>query len=698
MIVDRNKKTGMRFMLSMMMALAMSIALAGPQIPAVAATPSATFDNSSKGLLSLIEANRFENINMDTYGDVRMQQYIPNDNVDELYTVEAQRFQEKNSGDDVSYQLYDINKDGKNEMIITYPVKARKMADIYGYDSAANKVSLIKSLSGVSEIRKDTKKKQIVVLTSKGSKNYSYTAYKYDGTKIKKSTTWSRNKNTYKKNKKKITKKAFSKQKKSFSKMKKLSFKKIPATDFEDLRLFGVNYWAKDLCYNESYLGDELRTTIMQKDNTESQDKYLAYGFSYSRQKNGEYGSDPSSIVRYVFGPDVVNPQTGKTYLQQDWEQVRIGAFDRTYDYPLIYSVPEFGTSSLYEDEIENLEVKDVTLNNGEKTYQGKEYSISNLGHVIRYSFFSEGALLGRIAEVVVYDENDTDETPEVKYIYNYGTEGIENEPEWNPVISGCIVGKGPESFKNRKLTIPTVIDGKKGEYEIVVSDNVRFELVGNGSGEFVSYLDDGSEQGEGIVLPYDHNDKRTCELAESWLNPKSDKTGKRFGDSSYPRGIIWEPVNSVDLIDYFGQDVEKVKGAFPYMDYYEETMTEETLYIEYKDKAEYEDGNIALAGPVFTVNPLTKVVDSIEYSGSRHTVAGIRAGMTVKAATDKLKAAGWTFKEVTFSEIKAIPTLCYEKDGVTIKVLSNKELDYSDKSEDANTKKGIVYAVSVSK
>ena len=224
MIVDRNKKTGMRFMLSMMMALAMSIAVAGPQIPAVAATPNATFGESAKDLLSLIEANRFENINMDTYGDVRMQQYIPNDNVDELYTVEAQRFQEKNSGDDVSYQLYDINKDGKNEMIITYPAKARKMVDIYGYDSAANKVSLIKSLSGVSEIRKDTKKKQIVVLTSKGSKNYSYTAYKYDGTKIKKSTTWSRNKNTYKKNKKKITKKAFSKQKKSFSKIAILEF------------------------------------------------------------------------------------------------------------------------------------------------------------------------------------------------------------------------------------------------------------------------------------------------------------------------------------------------------------------------------------------------------------------------------------------------------------------------------------------
>ncbi len=698
MIVDRNKKTGMRFMLSIMMALAMSIAVAGPQIPAVAATPNATFGESAKDLLSLIEANRFENINMDTYGDVRLQRFFPNDNADELLTMEAQRFQEKNSGDDVSYQLYDINKDGKNEMIITYPDKARKVADVYGYDSAANKVSRIKSLSGVSEIRKDTKKKQIIVLTSKGSKNYSYTAYKYDGTKIKKSTTWSRNKNTYKKNKKKITKKAFSKQKKSFSKMKKLSLKKIPATDFEDLKLADVSYWLKDLYCNEIYLGDEFITTILQKGNTESQDKYLSYGFSYSRQKNGEYGSDPTAIVRYVFGPDVVNPKTGKTYQQQDWEQLRHLTFDRMYDCAMVNPTLEIRNSSLYEDEIENLEVKDVTLNNGEKTYKGKEYSVSNLGHVIRYSFFSEGALLGRIAEVVVYDENDTNETPEVKYIYNYGTEGIENEPEWDPVISGCVIGKGPENFQNRKITIPTLIDGKKGEYEMVVSDSVRFTLFGNGSGDFVSYLDDGSEQGEGIVLPYDYHDEHTYDLTESWLNPKTDKTGKRFGDSSYPRGIIWEPVNSVDLIDYFGQDVEKVKGVFPYMDYYEETMDGETIYIEYKDKAEYEDGNIALAGPVFTVNPQTKVIDSIEYSGSRHTVAGIRSGMTVKDATDKLKAAGWTFKEVTFSEIKAIPTLCYEKDGVTIKVLSNKELDYSDKSEDANSKKGIVYAVTVSK
>ncbi len=698
MIVDKNKKTGIRLMLSMVMVLAMSIAVAGPQIPAVAATPSATSLESAKGLISLIEANRFENINMDSYGDVRMQQFVQNDNIDELYTVEAQRFQDKNSGDDERYQLYDINKDGQNEMIITYPAGVRMGADIYGYDSAANKVSRIKSLSGVSEIRKDTKKKQIVVLASSGAKNYSYTAYKYDGKKIKKSTTWSRNKRTYKKNKKKITKKAFNKQEKSFSKLKILSFKKIPATEFEDLKLSDVSYWSKDLYYNEAYLGDVLSTTIMQKGNAESQDKYLAYNFSYTRNKNGEYGSDPSSIVRYIFGPDVVNPKTGKTYQQQDWEQFRLRYFDRSYDYPLINSVPEAGTSPLYEDEIENLEVKDVTLNHGEKTYQGKEYSISYLDHVIRYSFFSEGALLGRIAEVVVYDEKDNNETPEVQYIYSYGEEGIENEPEWDPVISGYIVGKGPESFKNRKITIPAVIDGKKGEYEILVSDNVMFKLIGSGSGDFVSYLDDGSEQGEGIVLPYNYNDTRTCELTESWLNPKSDKTGKRFGDSSYPRGIIWKPVDSVDLLDYFGQDVEKVKSVFPYMDYYEETRGDEIIYIEYKDKAEYEDGGIALAGPFFTVEPQTKVIDSIEYSGSRHTVAGIRPGMTVKAATDKLKAEGWTFKEVTFSEIKAIPTLHYEKGGVTIRVLSNKELDYSDKSEDANSKKGIVYAVSVSK
>ena len=684
-------------MLSMGLALAMSMAVAGPQIPAVAAELSETSPESAKELLGLIEANRFENINMDSYGDVRIQQFIQNDDTDELCIMEAQRFQKKNSGDDARYQLYDINKDGQNEMIITYAAGVRMGADIYAYDSAANKVSRIKSLSGVSEIRKDAKKKQIVVLASSGANNYSYTVYKYDGTKIKKSSTWSRNKKTYKKNKKKITKKAFSKQEKSFSKLKKLSFKKILATEFDELKLANVSYFSKDLYCDEFYLGDAFTTTIMQKGNTESQDKYLAFNFSYLRQKNGEYGSNPSSIVRYVFGPDVENPKSGKTYQQQDWEQFLLETFGSSYDYPLISPVPGAGTFPLYEDEIEDLAVKDVTLNNGEKTYQGKEYSFSKLDHVIRYSFFSEGALLGRIAGAVVYDENGNNELPEVKYIYNYGTEGIENEPEWDPVISGCIVGKGPENYNNRKVTIPTVIDGKNGEYGIEVSDCVRFELFGGGSGQFVSYLDDGSEQGEGIVLPYDH-DKRSFELTDSWLNPETDKTGKRFGDSSYPRGIFWEPVNSVDLLDYFGQDVEKVKSVFPYMTYYEEAREYEIIYIEYKEKSEYEYGGIALAGPDFTVDPQTKAVDSIEYSGSRHTVAGIRSGMTVKEATDKLKAAGWTFKEVTFSEIKAIPTLHYEKDGVTIKVLSNKELDYSDKSEDANTKKGLVYAVSVSK
>ena len=105
-------------------------------------------------------------------------------------------------GDDILYSLFDFNKDGVRELVVSFQDGARATYDVYTYYKG-KVVSLGKNIGSIGYIEN---KKYLVSYGSGGYNNYSYGVYAIKGNKLKKVTEYRCDKGVYKKDKKKITK------------------------------------------------------------------------------------------------------------------------------------------------------------------------------------------------------------------------------------------------------------------------------------------------------------------------------------------------------------------------------------------------------------------------------------------------------------------------------------------------------------
>ena len=94
-----------------------------------------------------------------------------------------------------AYHLYDVNKDGVKEMFLAYPSGVRMGVDVYGYRN--DEVVRLKSFSGVNDVKKDARAKQVVLVQSDSASETTYTTYKISKGALKKVTTYEENGDTY---------------------------------------------------------------------------------------------------------------------------------------------------------------------------------------------------------------------------------------------------------------------------------------------------------------------------------------------------------------------------------------------------------------------------------------------------------------------------------------------------------------------
>lgn len=109
-------------------------------------------------------------------------------------------------GDEVSYYLYDFNKDGVKELIVSEPGGARGIESVYTI--VKGKVKYLVSDNSIGYIKG---KKYIVCYGSGGAMDWGYDLYTISGGKAKKATSYKCDMGVYKKGNKKIDAKAFNK-------------------------------------------------------------------------------------------------------------------------------------------------------------------------------------------------------------------------------------------------------------------------------------------------------------------------------------------------------------------------------------------------------------------------------------------------------------------------------------------------------
>ena len=498
-----------------LIAMSMTLALAVPQVtvPVSSAESSATVNADAvteaatgsatavEELRTLIRANLVKDYDVEKDGEMDIVHQVRSNNALDALTAAAQNIRSQKDIKSAKYVLYDINNDGDSEMIIKFNGKKKNTVRIYRYDNYDFSNACIGECFGVSDIRKNTKKKQIVIVTTTGKKKKTITTYKETAAgKLKTVSVYTKNGKTYKKDKKKIKKKVFNKFVKSVNKLAKLKVGAIPKDDY--------SYTVEDECfYGKGIVSREFQDEVgieslfmTQPADAASQDKYLAYSYAYDQVGWHEYTVEPF-LTRYVFGPDVVDAKTGKTYQQEDWEAMRKAVFGGTYAPPfLTETTDENGKTVLdieADTELHSVEVKETQTKNGAASYKGKEYTQEYGDCQLRMVFIDEGPLKGRIAEAGIYYPHVTGEIAHDKWIFTYGAEAG-NPAEHDPRIYDWITAGGIDpDTKVRTLTINAASDELK--QTIKANENVRFELYGRGSGEFYTKWTDGKE----YTLPF---------------------------------------------------------------------------------------------------------------------------------------------------------------------------------------------------
>lgn len=107
--------------------------------------------------------------------------------------------------EDIDYYLYDFNKDGVKELVVSDEEKGRGAVDVYTYRNK-KVVSLVK---GVSEAGYIKGKKYLVTYSSGGALDYNYTVYKISKGKLVKVNKYACVRGVLKKDGKKITQSKF---------------------------------------------------------------------------------------------------------------------------------------------------------------------------------------------------------------------------------------------------------------------------------------------------------------------------------------------------------------------------------------------------------------------------------------------------------------------------------------------------------
>lgn len=117
--------------------------------------------------------------------------------------IEKEKF-----ADNITYNLYDFNKDGVKELVVSEPGGARALEFIYTYKN--NKVVTLSndSYNGIGYLKG---KKYVVGYGSGGAQNFEYTVYKITKEKLKKVTKYACIDGDYKKDNKTISKNKFTK-------------------------------------------------------------------------------------------------------------------------------------------------------------------------------------------------------------------------------------------------------------------------------------------------------------------------------------------------------------------------------------------------------------------------------------------------------------------------------------------------------
>ena len=492
-------------------------------------------------------------IDYEKYGSVLATKHeIDTENADAFLMKKAYQVSSSGEKKDVHYKLYDIDGDGTNEMLMSYEAGVRMGVTIYKYDSSVSGVKKVKAFVAVNAVYRNNKKHYITVQQAESATAGFYTAYKMNKNgKLKKLVKYSFSGKKYKKNKKKISKKTFEKELTKYTKNGELLIKKkAPKEDVNLLTIASEAFYSKDMYFNNSQYYDCSETTIMQKGGSDSkpQDDFLAFKFEYDKIGEGasaEYSSEPA-ITRYILGPSVADPATGKTYREEDFEQMRVEKFACEYA-PLFLSLSKGESGKMDDEYFDPNEVKNLTVSKdvdpsgyGMKGIKCNCYKFTYGDENVSMWFISEGANAGRISDYAVNDSKTNAFKEGWTFLYG---EDIPVEPEWDPIISTQVSGLGVETnlpdAKNRKITVNDKADEalKTYAFTITANQNVAFQLFDSDAGQFYTYKADGTTRWNLPMFDYDEDEWNDL---EKMINPPVGQMS--YTDSKFEKGLFWEP------------------------------------------------------------------------------------------------------------------------------------------------------------
>ena len=532
-----------------LMALALCTALALNVTPVSAKqdisnqTLKVNAEQSAEGMLKILQDNLLQNTDVSKYGNIYVKEMQLAD-PGALLLKEAQNFKANKKLTDVEAVLVDLNNDYQYEMVLTYPAGVRGAISVFRFDNEKQAVVKVKTYYGVTDYRKSGKK--IVISQSQNAYSANYTTLKMTNAgKMKKVVTYSekesKGKFVCKKNKKKITKKAFNKYVKKYNKLKRINFKPLTEDEIPVHVLAGDTYITKNSFTHIGYYETFKEVTVFSDNSAEAgvspQNKYIGFWADFDAVEGGGYSSD-GAIKRYVFGPDVKDAKTGKTYQQLDWEAGLYNSFDHGIVNTYISMVPKLDDKgyefSMQPSEIENLKVEpgQSGQNGDSPKYAVTIYKFTYGNNDIEVSVFEDGEYAGRVKDLSVYKKGL--DIPYEYYEYLYGDQGAQEGQIYDPTINVQVRGDAVDGLivpGLRKISVnEKAADAALPKYEVSTSIDIEFNLSTE-SGSFYTLGADGKKQvldSEGIA---DYNEK---------LNPMDEKQG--YKDTSFENGIFWEP------------------------------------------------------------------------------------------------------------------------------------------------------------
>lgn len=179
-----------------------------------------------------------------------------------------------NFADNIEYNLFDFNKDGIKELVVSDPNGNRAAVTIYTYKN--NRVTELSDsyFNGIGYIKG---KKYVVGYGSGGALNFDYTVYKISNGKLKKVMVYACDDGVYKKNNKKISENTFRKFEKTIKYSLGTSYK-VSTKKYYSPKKLGITVLSlsrKETCiekanknniyYRTITIGDEGMTTSKSK-------------------------------------------------------------------------------------------------------------------------------------------------------------------------------------------------------------------------------------------------------------------------------------------------------------------------------------------------------------------------------------------------------------------------------------------------